>query len=140
MWMYSRSNGPSVKRPPTGISVIGSLVPFRLLGDLGLQHGRRERRGIDRHLQAGPQLRHGADVVLVGVRQHEPEKIGALLLDETQVGQHDIDARLELAGKGDAEIDHDPFARLRGTVPVEIDVHADFAGAPQGQEDELWRL
>ena len=42
--------------------------------------------------------------------------------------------------EGDAEIDHDPLARMRRTVAVKVEVHPDLVRAAERQEDELIAL
>ena len=76
-------------------------------------------------------------MILVRVRQHDAFERRALLLDEAEVGEHDVDAGLGGGGERDAEIDHQPAAGVGGTEPVEIDVHADLAQAPERDEHEL---
>ena len=109
-----------------------------VLGKLRPQHARREGRGIDRCLEAWPQLDHGADMILVRVRQHQPGEVAPLLLDEAHVGQDDVDAGIVLAlGKRDAAIDHQPLARILGAIAVEVGVHADLTETAQRYEYEL---
>src|SRR5262245_1661006 len=70
--------------------------------------------------------------------EHEARQIGTLLLDEAQIRQNDVDARIVLAlWEGNAEIDHQPFARLRWPKAVKVAVHADLADAAERQENEL---
>ena len=76
-------------------------------------------------------------MILVRVGQHEADEVFPLLLDEAQIRQHDVDARLALVRKGDAEVDHQPLARVRRTEAVEIDVHADLAEAAERHEHEF---
>ena len=72
--------------------------------------------------------------------QDEAGEVRPLLLDEAQVGQDDVDAGVVLAlGEGDAEIDHQPLARVGGPEAVEIAVHADLADAAERHEHELAR-
>ena len=49
-------------------------------------------------------------MVLVGVGQDQPVELGALLLGEAQVGQHDVDPGQAVVGEADAQIDHHPAA------------------------------
>ena len=71
-------------------------------------------------------------MVLVGVGQHEGEKLVPAFLDERGVRHDHIDTRQRVAGEGDAEIDHQPLA-LAG---IEVEVHADLAGPAERQEVE----
>ena len=59
--------------------------------------------------------------------------MSALLLDEAQVGQHDVDARQPVVGEADAEIDHQPAA----VQAVEVDVDADLADAAERHEPQI---
>ena len=54
---------------------------------------RREARRVDRRPQARPQLDERADMVLVRVGDDDAEQVLALLLDEAQIGQDEVDAR-----------------------------------------------
>src|SRR5262249_47716220 len=69
--------------------------------------------------------------------QHDAGERPLLLLDESEIGQHDIDPGLRLVRKRDAEVDHEPLSRIGRAQPVEVDVHPDLAQAPQRHEDEL---
>jgi hypothetical protein len=104
----------------------------------GFEQADGEARGIDRHLQAGPQLGQRADVVLVGVGDEDAQQIVALLLDEAQVRVDEIDAgQVLLAAEAHAEVDQNPLpVRLR-PVAVEGRVHADLAEAAERHEDEF---
>ena len=136
--MSSRLKGPTSKRLLSGHLLDGQLHLAAELRELGLEHRRRERGCIDRHPEPRPQLDDGADVVLVRVGQHEAGERAALLLDEAQVGQDHVDAGVVLAlREGDAEIDHQPLARIGGPKAVEIAVHADLADAAERHEHEL---
>ena len=118
--------------------VDGDLQRVAVLGELGFQHAGGERRGVDRRLEARPQLDDGADVVFVRVRDDDAGEVGAVLLDEAHVGEDDVDAGVVLAfGEGDAAIDHQPAARILRPEAVEIGVHADLAEAAERQEHEF---
>ena len=72
-------------------------------------------------------------MILVPVRQHDAEQIIALLLDELQIGQDQVDARIGRIGEGNAHVDHQPFA----LTAVQIDVHADLAGSAERDEEQF---
>src|SRR4029079_18535011 len=109
-----------------------------VLRELRLQHAGGEGRRIDRRLEARPQLDDGADVVLVGMRDDDAGKVGAVLLDETHIWEDDVDAGVVLAlGEGDAAIDHQPAALILRPETVEIGVHADLAQTAKCQEHEF---
>ncbi len=55
----------------------------------------------------------GADVVLVGVGQHDAQDVVGVVLDEVGVGQDDLDARRGLVAEGHAQVDDDPLAVVR---------------------------
>lgn len=93
----------------------------------------RERRRIDRNAQIFGEIGQRSDMVLMAMRDHDAEQIVDPFLDEGQVGQDDVDAGILRIGKGDAEIDHHPFA----LAAIQVDVHADFAGAAKATEKEF---
>ena len=105
--------------------------------ELGAQHSRRERRGIDFTAKLRPQIDDGADVVFMGMRQDKAHQRLAVFDDEAQVRQNDVCAGFLGSWKGDAEIDHQPLPVILGPKAVEVDVHADFAEATQGHHNEF---
>ena len=92
-----------------------------------------ERRGIDRHAQFGGEIRHRADVILVPVGQNDRFELVEPGFDEIEIGKDQIDAGILSAGKGHAQIDHQPPA----PAAVEVDVHSDFAGPAQGKKQQF---
>src|SRR4029079_5657842 len=97
-----------------------------------------ERRGVDRRLETRPQLDHGADMVLVRVRDDDAGEVGTVFLDEAHVRKDDVDAGIVLAlGEGDAAVDHQPAARVLRAEAVEVGVHADLAETAERQEYEF---
>ena len=79
-------------------------------------------------------------MVLVGVRQHQPEQAVAALDDERGIGRDDVDAGNAAVAEGHAQIDHQPLMAFgRSAVAVEIQVHADFAGAAERDEGQFGR-
>ena len=72
-------------------------------------------------------------MVLVAVGQDDAEQVVAPLLDEGEIGEHQLDAGIGRVGEGHAEIDHDPLA----LAAVEIDVHADLARAAEREEEQF---
>ena len=72
-------------------------------------------------------------MILVGMRQHNADQVPAPLLDECRIRHDDLDAWHGVVAEGDAEIEHQPLAG----VPVEIEVHADLAGAAQCEKQKL---
>ena len=80
------------------------------LVELAAQHRGGEARAPDRAAQALPEVGDRAEVVLVGVGQHEAAEVLAAARDEARVGQDDLDAGQRLVGEADAEVDHQPLA------------------------------
>jgi hypothetical protein len=72
-------------------------------------------------------------MILMGVGQHQTDQIVAAAFDELGIGHDYIDARRIVVAEGDAAIDHQPFTGMA----IEIEVHADLAGAAQGQKQQL---
>src|SRR6266487_907697 len=115
----SISNGPMANRDPsattrTGISGapgsprLCSMPTAAASPALGLEQSRGERRGIDGHAQLRPKIEQRAEMILVGVGEHDAGEIAALLDQEPYVGQDEIDARQILASERHAEVDRDP--------------------------------
>ena len=102
--MNSQSNGPSACRCP-------SRTSMRLRGDpvlleLGLDEGQGEpgpHQGDVRPL--AQQVRDGADVVLVAVREHDGDDLVEPAADPGEVGQDHVDARLVLLGEEHPAVD-----------------------------------
>src|SRR3546814_20142499 len=74
-----------------------------------------------------------ADVVLVGVGEHQAGEALAPLHDEGGVGHLHVDPRQARIAEDDAEVDHQPGA----VVAVEVEVHADLAGAAERHEVDI---
>ena len=111
------------------LDLAGQPLLLELAGD---QAG-GERRRVERHAEIVGEIGDGADMVLMAVGEDDAEQIVAALLDEGEIGQDQLDARISGIGEGQAEIDHHPFA----LAAVEIDVHADLARAAEREEEEL---
>ena len=127
-------NGPSSMRPAAlddvELDLPGQPFFLELAGD---QPG-GERRREQRRLQLLGEIGQRADMILVAVGQDDPGEPLLLLLDELEVGQDQVDARIGRIGEGQAEVDHDPLA----AAAVEIDVHADLARAAEGDEQQFF--
>src|ERR1700674_1128512 len=76
-------------------------------------------------------------MILVCVREHDAGEIAALLDQEADVRQDEIDPGQVLVSERDAEIDRDPGPAASGTQAVNREVHPDFADAPERREHEL---
>jgi hypothetical protein len=57
-------------------------------GAFGLKQGGAELGRVDRALQFGPEVDDGAEMVFVGVRQHQADQVLAFLFEELDIG-HD---------------------------------------------------
>ena len=71
------------------------------------------------------------------MRDNDAAQIGQFLLDEADVGQHEVDAGQCQVRKSHADVDDHPFARAGRTKTVERQVHADFPDAAERHEDKL---
>ncbi len=113
------------------LDLAGDPFLLQLVGD---QAG-GEGRGVERHAEIGGHIGNRADMILMAVGEDDAEQVLAALLDELEVGQDQFDARIARIGEGHAKIDHQPFA----VAAIEIDVHADLAGAAEGEEEKFFR-
>ena len=66
-----------------------------------------------------------------------PTRILLRPLDKAEIGHDEINAGQLLAGKGDAEVDHQPLARACGPIAVKGAIHADLAQAAERREYKL---
>ena len=79
-------------------------------------------------------------MVLMGVRQHQPDQVLALLLEKADVGHDQVDARqMLLVAEGDAEIDRQPGALVAVAEAVDRQVHADLADAAERRKGQFVR-
>ena len=108
------------------------LAEAARLGEAGGEAGH-----VDVDAEPRPEFGERADMVLVGVGDDEADEVLLRLLDEGEVGHDEIDARQILAGEGEAEIDHQPFAALGRPEAVERAIHADFAETAERGEYQL---
>ena len=92
-----------------------------------------ERCCIERNTQVSRKVRDRADMILMAVSQHDSEQILGPVLDETEVGQHQINTGVVRVGEGHTEVDHHPFA----VATIEIDVHSDLSRTTKRQEDQF---
>ena len=89
-----------------------------------------ERRREQRRLQLFGEVGQRPDMVLMAVRQDDPDQPLLLALDELKIGEDEIDPGIFGVGERQAEVGHDPLP----AAAVEIDVHADLARAAEGAE------
>ena len=79
-------------------------------------------------------------MVLMGVRQHEPDQVLALLFEEADVGHDQVDARqMLLVAERHAEIDREPGALVAVAEAVDRQVHADLANAAERRKGQFVR-
>ena len=104
---------------------------------LGFEQGGGERRRVDRQLEPRPQVEQSAEMFLVRVREHDAEKVAALLHQIADIRHDEIDAGERVVGEGDAEIDRDPLPALFVAKAVDREIHADLADPAERGEHEL---
>jgi len=109
------------------------LVDQLRFAQLAAQHRGSEGRGVDRAAQLRPEPGDGADMVFMRVRDHEAGQPVPPLGDIGRVGDHDVHFRVFRAAEPHAAIHREPSV---GTA-VEVEVHADLAGAAQGQKGQI---
>ena len=104
----------------------------------GLEQRRRKRRGVERHIEARPQVDERAHMVLVAVGEDEADDVAPLLDQIADVRQDEIDAGQMLFGReGHAAIDDEPFAPPAVADAVDREIHPDLADAAERREHEL---
>ena len=104
----------------------------------GLEQRGGERRGVKRHFEPRPQIDQRAHMIFMGMGEHEPEEVFALLDQKADVRHDEIDAgQMLFGGKRDAEIDHDPLPAAAVAEAVDREIHADLADAAERREHKL---
>ena len=88
--------------------VVLLLLELELL-ELALDHADRELAGVDRGtvVQILQQIRQGADVVLMAVRDEDAAQLLLVLENVGVIGQHEVDAGLRVIGEHEAGVDQD---------------------------------
>ena len=71
------------------------------------------------------------------VGNHDAAQPVGLFLDEADIRQNEVDARQGGVRERDADIDHQPLARVRRAEAIEREVHADLADAAKRRKDEF---
>src|SRR6266851_2592439 len=151
----SRNRRSSVGTPMIGVgsifqSPVCSTVPAEVwiasAWDSGIECAfSLEQRGaefcrIDRAFQLRPQIHDGAEMVFVGMGQHQADEILALLFEKADIGHDQIDARqMLLVAKRHAEIDREPGALVAVAKTVDRQVHADLANAAERRKGQFIR-
>ena len=109
-------------------------------GAFGLEQRRAEFGRIDRAFQFRPEVDDGAEMVLMGMGQHQADQIFAFLFQEADIGHDQIDAgQMLLVAKGNAEIDRQPAALMAVAEAVDRQVHADLADAAERRKGQFIR-
>ena len=85
---------------------------------------------VERYLELFRKIGERTNMILMPVGEDDSGQPVALLLDELQLGQDQVVARILRIGEGEAEIDHQPLA----LAAVEIDVHANLARTAERAE------
>ena len=136
--MNSTLNGPRSMRPPDGTTVTGIFGGLRSEAHLASNRAALNLRRVDRAFQLRPQIDDGAEMILMGVRQHEADQILALLLQEADVRHDQVDARqMFLVAERHAEIDREPAALMAIAEAVDRQVHADLADAAERRKGQF---
>ena len=124
----------SILNGPTSMACFGlTLMQPRLLFEIvlfqaPLHQRQRERRAVDRHVDLGEEVGHGADVVLVAVGQNQGADLRLVLLEESQVGHDQVDAQQFGVGEHHPAIDDDDVVAVADGGHV----HAELAQSAQG--------
>ena len=118
----------------------GNFRRTRLARAFRLKQGGGERRGVDWHFQARPQVDQRAEMIFVRMREHQACDILALFDQVPNVRKDQVDPRKVLfGGKRHAEIDRKPRSPAIVTDPVDRQVHADLADPAKRRKYQfLW--
>ena len=92
--------------------------------------GQGHRRPVHRHASVAQEIREGADVVLVAMREEDRAKVAALGQRVREVGDHVVDAGQLVIGKHQPAVDGDEI--VAGLD--EHHVQTDLAEAAEGDE------
>ena len=127
-----QSNGPDL----LGLALLDlqRVRPDPVLGELGLDQREGELRADQRDVGALlEQVRHGADVVLVAVREHDADDVVEAVPDRGEVRQDQVHARLLGLGEQHAAVDDEQLAAVLEDGHVAADLaEAAERGDPQG--------
>jgi hypothetical protein len=99
-----RANRDAIARADRLQSIAGLDL---VLLELRFDEGQRHLRPVDRPVEQRHHMRHGADVILVRVGEHERLDLVAPSLDERQIGNDQIHSELIGIGKHDTGVDED---------------------------------
>src|SRR6202790_4230984 len=113
---------------------------FALGGAFGLEQRGTELGRVNATFQPRPQIDDGAEMVLMGVGEHQSDQVLALLFEKADVGHDQIDAgQMLFLAEGDAEIDREPAALVAVAEAIDRQVHADLADAAERREGQFIR-
>ena len=77
-------------------------------------------------------------MVLMGMGEHDAGEVLALLFEEADVGQDQVDARqMLLRRERDAAIDRQPLPAALVAEAVDREIHADLADAAERREHQF---
>src|SRR5712671_5781651 len=106
----------------------------------GLEQRRTELRRVDWAFQLRPQIDNRAEMVFVGMSQHQSDQVVALFFEKGDVGHDQIDAgQMLLIAEGHAEIDREPGALLAVAEAIDRQVHADLTNAAEWRKGKFVR-
>jgi hypothetical protein len=106
----------------------------------GLEQSGAELGRVDRAFQLRPQVDDGAEMVFMGMGQHETDQILSLFFEEADIGHDEIDAgQMLLVAKRDTQIDRQPGALMAITEAIDRQVHADLADAAERRKSQFVR-
>ena len=127
-WMNSILNGP--------ISTICLGLTLMKRGSSSSSYSSRRRStrasvkvgAVDRHVDFGEEVGHGADVVFMAVGQDQGADLRLVLLEEGEVGHHQVDAQQLGFGEHHSAIDDDDVVAVADGGHV----HAELAQSAEG--------
>jgi len=80
-----------------------------------------------------PEMGDPADMILMRMGNDNAMQIFDFFLDESNVGNEDIDPRMTVIGKGHPAIDHDPVI----AAAIEREIHPDLTGPAKRYEKKF---
>ncbi len=72
-------------------------------------------------------------MVFMAMRQHDAEQVLFAVFDKFQIRQNNLYPGIFIAGKCDAEVNHQPFA----LTAIEVDVHANLVRPAKREEQKF---
>src|SRR6516162_1058944 len=106
----------------------------------GFEQGGTELGRIDRTFQSRPEIDDSAEMVLMSVRQHEPNQIIPLFFKKADVRHDQVDAgQMLLIAKRDAQIYGKPGPLVAIAEPIDRQVHSDLADPAERRKGQFIR-